>query len=581
MSKPVEMDVATQEPVVAVPLASRLRQLWRRLEHAPLLHRDVLVASALLNFTALALPVAMLHVYDRIIPHAAFPTLALLVLGLWVALLFDGLLRQARAHIAGWEGARFEHAASVRSVKRLLHADVATVEATPVGVHMDRLASIEPLRDFYTSQVGLTLVDMPFALMFIGLLAVIGGPLALVPLALMLVFGVLAWAAGVSLHKAIVERGELDDRRYNFIVETLAGLHTVKGLAMENQMARRYERLMGNAATIGWRVNIASAIAVGIGASFSQITTIAVASIGSMMVIAGTLTVGQLVASTLLAGRAMQPVLRAMAQWTRFQSIRLAEQRFQKLNSLPAERAENAAEAPPLETLEMRGATFGYDADGEPLFRDVNLSVRRGEIVAITGHNGAGKSSLLWMMMGGLRPRAGEVLVDGRSIHDLSADSVRDQIAYLPQRGYLFQGTVLDNLTRFDSDRHLDEALELAAAFGLDRVFAALPGGFETPVGEGAGGALPGGCVQAIAMVRALVGGPRFILFDEANAAFDRGADERLKAVLMRYRETTGIVLVSFRPSLLALADRRYTLQGGTLVEVPATPAAMTPAVTA
>nr|WP_246048287.1 ATP-binding cassette domain-containing protein [Hankyongella ginsenosidimutans] len=186
----------------------------------------------------------------------------------------------------------------------------------------------------------------------------------------------------------------------------------------------------------------------------------------------------------------------------------------------------------------------------------------------MSGANGCGKSSLLWMLMGGLHPQEGRVTVNGAPIETINLKTLRQQVAFIPQRAVLFKGTVLDNLTNFDVDTNLAQALDLATALGLDRYFAGVPDGYEMEIGAATNGGLPSGVVQRIAMVRALVGDPQLILFDEANAALDQAGDKLMRELLVRYQTRAAIVIVSFRPSLLAIADRQYHLRDGRLVDV-------------
>ncbi|RME66055.1 MAG: ATP-binding cassette domain-containing protein, partial [Alphaproteobacteria bacterium] len=453
-----------------------LDKLWR--EFLPLAHRDVLAASLVLNLTALALPVVVLQVYDRIIPYRATATLSLLVGGLLVALMLDAALRAARSYLAGWAGARFEHAAGTQAVGRILATDLARIESVPAGVHLDRLASIDPVRDFYASHASLVLVDLPFALLFVGFLGLIGGSLVIVPLLLMLAFGAAALAIGNCLHRALDARAHCDDRRYNFIIEVLTGIRTVKGLGMERLMMRRYERLMESSAAASYHVGYLSHLAQSIGSSFSQITMIAVAAIGSLAVIDGRITIGALAACTLLAGRTVQPVLRALGIWSRFQNIRIAEARLGDIDALPGEGTPGGEPVGPIEELALAQVTVGFAGAPTPLLNGASLVLRRGTITAISGDNGSGKSTLLWALMGGIKPQAGQVLVNGRPLGACDIHAVRAQIAYLPQWPALFQGSVLDNLTAFGGAAFEDEALRLAALLGLDRVIAKLPDGY-------------------------------------------------------------------------------------------------------
>lgn len=550
-----------------VDLKSEGQQLWHA--YMPLARKDILAASFALNLTSLALPLVVLQVYDRIIPHQSFSTLSFLVVGLMVALLLDALLRTARSYIAGWAGAKFEHAAGMKAVNQILHADLSEIEATPAGKHLDRLSSIDPVRDFYASQASLALVDLPFAFLFLGLLGLIAGSLVFVPAALMLIFGLAALWVGQRLRHALEHRSELDDRRYNFIIEVLSGIRTVKGLAMERLMQRRYERLLENCASAGHDVSYWSAIAQGIGSSFAQATMIVVASIGSLYVINGSISVGALAACTLLSGRTVQPVLRALGLWTRFQSIRIAEGRLEEIDGMRMEADGETATAPKLNSVSLDRATIHFPGADQPLLKDVNLKAHVGELVAIRGRNGSGKSTLLWALMNGVPLKEGRLLFNGLNADSLDLGELRSQIAYLPQHAVLFNASALDNLTGFGDMAMQQEALRLASLLGLDQVFARLPDGYEAQLGNASVNAVAAGVTQRIAIIRALVRRPRLILFDEANSALDSHADEQVKQLLMASRDDAAVIMVTHRPSLLREADRVYELSDGHLEETP------------
>lgn len=538
------------------------------------LGRDTLLASFTLNLLALALPMVLLQVYDRIIPNQATGTLAALILGLAAALVLEAILRSMRSYLAGWAGAQFEHEASTQAVGKLLHADLAEIEREAAGVHLDRLGAIDPVRDFYANQAALLLVDLPFVVLFIGVLGLIGGWLALVPVILLGVFVATAYLLGERLGKALDQRADWDDRRYNFIIELLSGIHTVKGLALESLMLRRYERLLSSCVGTSYQTTFLASIAQGLGGLFSQLTMIAVASVGAIMVVGGSLSMGGLAAAILLGGRTVQPVLKAMSLWTQFQNIKLGKARLAKVFALTDETRQDAGALDGFSgKVEIEDLHFRFAEDMPDRLSGIDLTLEPGAFIGVSGANGCGKSTLLWSLMGGHRPHRGRILFDGVDIAGIDPVKLRQHVAFLPQRGVLFQGTVLDNLTLFRGDAYIEEAIGIANRLGLDRVFATLPDGFETRVGDAAADSLPGGVVQRIVIARALVGRPKLILFDEANTALDGESDARLRDLLAEMKGHSTIVLVSYRPSLLNLADRRFELVEGRLKEIVPRPA--------
>lgn len=532
----------------------------------PIMRPDILVASLFLNVLSLALPMVLLQVYDRIIPNVALQTLTLLIFGLIVVLIIDVLLRTARAYLSGWIGAKYEHETGCQAVESILRTDLQQLESVSPGVHLDRLSSIDSIRDFYASQAGLALVDLPFVFLFLGLLGYIGGVLLVVPVVLLMILGAIAFILGVRLKEALKNDTLWEDRRYSFIIEVLTGIHAIKSMAMENLMGRRYEKLMENCSKASYEVILLSGLSQSIGNIFSQITMVAVVCVGSILVINNEITMGALAASTLLAGRTVQPMLRALGIWTRFQHIQIANEKLHHINAMPNERPDKTTDIKTVQTIEMKNVSFRYDENGKDILHNINLKLNHGDIIGIRGGNGSGKTTLLWALMGGLTPTSGEVLINGQNPKAFSTDSIRTRIAYLPQKPCMFRGTILDNLTMFRGDAHIDDALKIAEKLDLNRILARMPDGYESMIGDGAQGEIPTGIAQRITIARSLANKPDVILFDEANSGLDTQSDHDLQKLIETLKGTATIILVSYRPSLLRLADRQYDLKDGQLI---------------
>jgi len=526
---------------------------------------DLAVASLFLNILGLAMPMSLLQVYDRILPNKSTGTMVLLLLSVLGALLLESILNFGRSWVTGWVGARFEHKAGCEALRRLAMTGIDNFEKEGSGVHLERMNSLATVREFYAGQALLTILDLPFAALYLGLVAMMGGHLVLVPIFLLAAFAFAAMKVGHSLRDAIQKRITADDRRFNFIIEVLGGIHSVKAMSMEAQMVRRYERLQESCAESYHQVALKSANALGVSSFFSQMTTIAVAAFGSLVVMDGDMTTGGLAACSLLAGRAMAPLQKALGVWTRFQTFLLARERLEEIFKLPQEAAGNL---PKLESahgkLELENVSFRFGDKGPDIITDASISIEEGECIAILGGNGSGKTTLLTLMQGALRPKSGRLLMDGRDVTEFDPQSVRDKIAYLPQMGVLFQGTILQNITMFRPELE-DVAVETAALLGLDEVVSTMPMGFDSSVGDGAYDSLPRGIKQRIAIARALVKNPRIVLFDEANTAVDGAGDNFLRVWLERAKGKRTLVLVTHRPSLVKLADRVFDLDQGRL----------------
>ena len=474
----VQAQIRDSGPIRKGPAESNLGSLsilfwmpWGRL--------GLLIGTITINLLALTLPLVILQTYDRIIPNRSTDSLFLLIAGVCLALLLDAVLRVARADLVGRAGARFVHFMKCAAVGRIVGGRMQDVDRDEPGAHLERLTALDTLRDYHTGQVMIAMVDLPFAFIFLALITYIAGWLVLVPLVLFGIFITLAMVLGFQLRTKIEERSQGEDRRHGFIVEVLSGIHTVKSLGMEALMNRRYERLLGSNSLVSYDMLRLSARAQELGAVISQITIIAVAVAGSFIVMAGDLTVGGLVACTLLAGRALQPLLKGLNFWTQLQNVKVATQQAARVFALRSEAdgATGALEGRLQGKLDVEGLSFSYDRDSGMIVRDLDLHLNPGEVVGITGENGCGKSTLLALLGGMLTPTEGRILYDGRDSREFTPSSLRRQVAYVPQTAVLFDGTILENLTGFRTGKVADRAAQMAADIGLDRRVALLSAG--------------------------------------------------------------------------------------------------------
>ncbi len=540
---------------------------------------DAVGATFLINLLSLVLPLTLMQVYDRIVPNAAFITLTLLVLGAGVALLLEATLQYLRAVTAGWSAARYEHLEGCRAMERMLSARLSSFEEQGVGEHLENFNALSRLKDFYSGQAMRALIDLPFVLIFVATVAYLAGWLALVTGGILILFAITAAWLGRQLRGVLLERVNNDNRRQNFIVEVLSGIATVKAMAMEAQMARRFERLQENCSKTNYKVAQASSHANGASTYFSYGMLFAVAATGSLLVIDGTLSVGGLAASTLLSGRAMQPLQRAMGAWTRFQDVRIARHRFQNLLNLDID-ATAQAEQPKLrgdEVLVLENVSFAYRPDDRMVLRNINLRLEPGKAIAIRAEgNGNGRTTLIQLMAGELVPTSGTIKLGSHNLADLAPATKSKALSYLPSTGTVLKGTILENITMF-RPRRTQAALELSRRLGLDQITARLPRGYETVVGDSVSDILSQGVLQRISLVRGLAPQPLFILFDEANSAIDGTGDAELRKILQEIKAKAGLILISHRPSLLKLADETYELKDGQLTRDEPKPAATAP----
>jgi len=527
---------------------------------------ELALASAVINVLSMALPVAMLQIYDRIIPHQAISTLTLLIMGVVTALLLELAVRCGRSYITGWLGASFEHKLSCACFRRLLDCSVSDYEREGTTVHMERIRATAAVREFYSGQALLSIFDLPFALLYVAMTWILGGWIAIIPITLMGSFAIAAWLNSRNLGAFVEKRTVAEERRFSFLNQALSGIHTVKTMAMELLMQRRYEMLQDSNVHMNFDGSRFSINVLNLSAVFTQISTILISAVGAVLVVHNEMTPGVLSACVILTGRSLAPIQALLGTWSRVQQLMVSQDQITKLFAIPP--APNRGR-PPLPDgaggLKLDAVTLAAAGAPKPLFEDLSLTIIPGECIGIVGESGTGKSALLAMMAGMATPTEGRVLADDHDLALYDPSSLAGHIGYLPQQGVLVDGTILENITMYDGALE-DKALAIAHAIGLDRSVATMRNGYSTTIANSSSEAMPGGIKQRIAIARALVRDPEIILFDEANVALDSAGDEALRAYLARLKGQRTIVMVTYRPSHLKLADRMFRITNGKLV---------------
>ncbi len=527
----------------------------------------LVLSSLVVNLLALAMPIMMLQTYDRILPHHGIGTLTLLVLGVITAVFLEMFLRIARSYLTSWSGAVFEHKTSCSAMEHILQSPMQRFEEQGSGTYLQKMASISRLRGFYSGQALLTIVDLPFIFIFLFLIYYIAGNLVFIPLGLFCAFSLLAWFVGYKLRQQVTEQDFSGKIRYNFIIETLSGIHTLKGLGLEKFFLRRNDRLQTRISSAHYQVALTNNIAMNCGMLFSQIMTVAVVSFGALKVIHGDMGTGGLAACVLLSGRIMQPVQRALSLWTRFQSFFIDRKELQDIFNLPTTTYSDTKQIKqPVGHVIFRNVSFHYEPESPMLLRDLDLELRPGDSLAISGSAGSGKTTILHMITGLIKPSKGEVLVDGANPHLVKPAILSAHVGYLPEKGTIFYGTIRENLTFFNTANE-EDAMVAAKFLGIDDAVAVLPAGYETQLTDNVTDPIPPGLKQRIAIARVLANKPRIILFDNADRGLDKHGYNLMFSLLGRLRPRTVMIIISDDRNILRLADREYFLHHGRLQE--------------
>ncbi|MGD2131954.1 MAG: ABC transporter transmembrane domain-containing protein [Maricaulaceae bacterium] len=530
---------------------------------------NLILATLAINILSLALPIMTLQVYDRILPNPGSGTLAAFLIGVCVAVTLEIALRFARAHVIGWNGAAFEHKASCEAARRVLGADLSKLASRGVGEQLHQLNAVGRLKDLYSGASVITIVELGFVAVFLGLIAYLASWLVLAPIAVLTVFVIHATIAGGRLRASLDERDRNDDMRHDFLIEALEGAHTIKSFALEREFERRYEHFEKRSSVAGYAVTEAAAGTFNIGMVFANVMIVTVIVIGAYLTLDGVITAGALIATVLLSGRLMQPVQRALALWARFQDIRLAAARTTEVMSTPQAPVAVADEGWPRDgRLLARGLGFGFGNGAPALFSGIDLALEPGQAIAITGPSGEDKSVLLKLLAGVLSPTEGEVLIDDVRADAFSAKARASHVGLLSSKAVIFRGSLRDNLTRFGLTPEKN-ARDVAALLKLDRDVAKLPSGFDTRLEGSSLDPLPPGLRQRIAIARALAPKPRIIIFDNADKDLDREGYAQVFDVLARLKDKVAMIIVSDDENLQSLATERRRLADGRLLALP------------
>ena len=531
-----------------------LHRIWMR--------PDVMAASLAINVLGLALPIAILQMYDRVIRHQSLSTMVVLTLGVLAALGLEFALRVLRARIMSAEGARYDHRESRTALDRLLAADINAFRKVSPGQHAERFQAIASVRNYYC-QAGALLADLPFVFLYVGMIALIAGWLAVLPVLLFLALCVL----GVNLARRLTietgRREQTDIKRHNFLVESIGGIATIKALGLEALMQRRHERLQEDSADAFGAIARMTAQTQSIASELAQAASVLTVAIGAIAVVNGALTIGGLAATTILTGRFLQPVLKGLGLWARYPFIRLAEDKLKRMRDLAPQIAGTRALPRRRALLRLENVSFRYDGATRNAVDRATLDIPPYTYIGITGSSSSGRSTLLKLMNGLILPSEGSVRYDDVPVSLYLPRELRRQIALMPTSPTIYTGTLIENLTMFEDGPMKRRALALCRMLGLEDYVAGLSRGLETPM-SGAGDT-PMGIAQRISIVRALAHNPRVVLFDTANAALDLDADKRLLQFFARQKGKRAVVFVTDRPSYLNLCDAVYHMADGKL----------------
>ena len=528
---------------------------------------EVIAGSVFINVFALAMPLFVMNVYDRVVPNQAEETLWVLAIGLAIVLLFDFILKSLRGYFIDIAGRRADLMLSAMTFEQVMGLPLAA-RPSKVGSFANQLLDFEQLRDFLTSSTLTALIDLPFVAIYLMIIFAIGGSIALIPLLAILIICATGIIVQRQLRPHIENMMQASARKSGLLIETLNALDLVKSSNAESQMQNRWERQQAELAELSLATRLRTLVALNIVQWVQGMTTLLVVAAGVYAIQSGQLTMGGLIACTILTGRSVQPMTQLASLITRAQQAMAAFDSVDHLMHLPQERdLDSAPLHRPALSPSVRFVDVHFTYEGQPFkaLSGINLNIEAGERVGIIGPTGSGKSTLAQLICRFYTPDQGSVLIGGTDVRQIDPIDLRPQMSYLTQDAPLISGSVSENI-RLGKPSLPDEAvLNAASIAGIKRQLDTHPEGFDLQVGE-QGRKLSGGQKQAIAIARAIAGGAKLVLLDEPSNALDGQAEQALISSLSRYLTDKTLILMTHRSQLLALVDRLVVLREGQII---------------
>ncbi|MCQ9124439.1 type I secretion system permease/ATPase [Rodentibacter caecimuris] len=565
----VVSDIRSELPEYHMPKAWFWKVIWRFKAY----YGQVVLATFIINFLALVSSLYVMNVYDRVIPNKTYETLWALSIGVVLAISFEFMAKMIRGHLTDIAGKKADLIISAALFRRVMALRLIDKPASS-GSYANNLRDFESVREFMTSASLLVLVDLPFLLLFVFVIYLVGGKLALVPLVIIPTVIIVGIAIQPKLAAKINESMREGSQRQGLIVEALDGIETLKANNATNWAQQRWDMYTAKTSASQIKVKDLSNFVVNFSVALQQLNTVFLVILGTYLIHsqdeASRITMGALIASVILSSRALAPLSQIAGLATRFQQARLALKGVDDIINRPIERDAQRKYITLKQVqgkLNFNNVNFQYNKESANALNKVNITIQPGEKVAILGRVGSGKSTLLKLASGLYEPQSGGVTLDNVDLRQIDPNYVRNQISLLGQAPRLFLGTLRENLDiartdNFSSDQELVNALR---RFGLETLVNSHPRGLDMPLGENGQG-LSGGQKQLVALARLTIKDPQVVLLDEPTSDLDQGSEEMVLQALAHWMRNRTMVVVTHRMQVLKLVSRVIVMENGKVV---------------
>ncbi|WP_027008600.1 type I secretion system permease/ATPase [Conchiformibius kuhniae] len=563
----IAADGRSELPEYSLPKA----WFWKVIGRFRRYYYQVILATFVINFLALVSSLYVMQVYDRVIPNKTYETLWALSIGVVVAIVFELIAKLVRGHLTDIAGKKADLIISAALFRRVMALRLAEKPAS-AGSYASNLRDFEAVREFMTSASLLALVDLPFLLLFVGVIAMVGGKLALVPLTIIPTVIIVSLLVQRPLSRYINESMRESSQRQGLAVEAVEGIETLKVNNAANWAQQKWDAYTAKTAAASIKVRDTSNFLVNFAVAMQQLNTVFLVVVGTFLIHSSNpeeqISMGALIASVILSGRALAPLGQIAGLATRYQSAKHALEGVNKIVERPIERnpeRQYITLNEPRGELCFRQTRFAYQPDAQPALGGSDLRIAAGEKVAVLGSIGSGKSTLLKLAAGLYEPQQGNVTLDNADLRQLDPNFLRHHIALLNQSPRLFLGTLRENMDlarsdgTFSSDQDLLDAL---TRFGLDKLVQNHPKGLDMPLGEDGLG-LSGGQKQIVALARLTLRRPRVVLLDEPTTGLDPYTENLALNALAQWAKDKTVIVVTHRPQVLKMVERIIVMDNG------------------
>lgn len=530
---------------------------------------EVLLASFFLQLFGLVSPLFFQVIIDKVLVHRSLSTLDLLALGLLAITLFETALSILRTYVFSHTTNRIDVELGARLFRHLLALPIGYFQARRVGDSVARVRELENIRTFLTGSALTLVIDLFFTLVFIAVMFLYSPFLTWIVIASIPLYVLISAAATPLFQHRLQEKFNRGAENQAFLVESVAGVETLKAMAVEPQMQRRWEEQLAAYVTASFKVLSLGNTSSNLVQLISKVVLVATLYYGAQLVIDGALSVGELVAFNIFAGRVSQPVLRLAQLWQDFHQARISVDRLGDILNTTAEPTYNPARAalPPIQgEITFDHVSFRYRADGQQTLHDVNIQIAAGQTVGIVGASGSGKSTLARLAQRLYIPESGRVLIDGIDLAMIDPSWLRRQMGIVLQENVLFNCSIRENIALADPTIPTERVIAAARLAGAHEFILELPEAYDTVVHE-RGSSLSGGQRQRIAIARALVTNPRILILDEATSALDYESEHLIQKNMQMIAKGRTVLIIAHRLSAVRHADRIITIDHGRVVE--------------